>query len=74
MSGKLDETDLTHLRWMRRINPSGVGLYGPTILRQGSVPSCERLVELGLAKRRGGALPRKGYWITGEGHAALNPT
>jgi hypothetical protein len=58
------EQKMSELRWMIQANRRGVGLYGPTFRRFGSVPEIDELVEQGLAQ-----LKETGYWITPRGRA-----
>lgn len=62
------------LAWMQRVNSrgTGVGLYGPSVKRNGPIPHCEELVALGYATRCDhGTVDRRGYWITLAGERAL---
>lgn len=67
---KLSEQELVDLRWMKRVNDTGTGLFGPSVRKGGPVPTCERLISLGLAETHGWGA--NGYWITPAGRALLN--
>ena len=69
----LTERDRAELAWMIRVNGAGRenggrGLYGPTVRRLGSVPECDRLTAMGIAR-----LSEDGYWILPAGRAEALP-
>lgn len=72
--GRLSESELSSLRWMARVNPDGIGLFGPTLMKHGPVEECESLVRRSLAKVRHERGDRGGYWITAEGRRVIGMT
>lgn len=74
LAGRLEEDELTALRWSVRCNDEyGFGYLGPTVRKVGPLPVYGRLVEQGLLRcvtdARQGAI--SGYFITDAGRQAL---
>ena len=67
------EQDMANLRWMRKVNSRGVGLFGSTVRRLGALPELAPLVNEGLARLVSGQGPKEkcGYWILPNGTKAL---
>ena len=70
---ELSAQEVSCLTWMTIANGHGVGLFGPSVGRTGQEPTCERLIDKGLAYRKEPPETRDeyGYWITINGRRTL---
>jgi len=59
----LTDTERASINWMRVLNKKGIGFLYPTVNRGIAVPGCDRLVEIGIARRVIGHGERSGYWL-----------